>query len=286
MEVIINEDGRTCNVCGKFKSWDNFYKNRCTKTGYVSKCKDCHNPNRRKYKFKIIIDDVGRTCTSCGKYKKWNMFNNMKRQVSGKNPVCRECTKKRKKEYHHSPAVYSSHAYKLINVVEQPRETKNGLLEVRCANSDCRQYFVPSTLQVLARIKALNGKTAGEANLYCSDECKYTCSTFKQRKTPKGFKKSRKRECLPEIRKMVLERDNYTCQYCHNKFDEKDLEAHHENPVACSPMGQADICDIKTACKWCHKDKHKEGTGMGYGELAKTALINEEIIETLKGATP
>jgi hypothetical protein len=317
MEVIINEDGRTCNVCGKFKSWNNFYKKSGVSTGREARCKACrkeyfdsrkdlkkeydkvynignrdrrkvlnsqyyidHREERLEYHREYRMDNKDKIASR--KKERYNenpeLYREKAREYYKNNP---ESYASQRKWYGESPAKFKTYGHRLLIQEDEPTETKDGYIEVKCAH--CERRYIPNTRSVRNRIWALNEDNGTENRFYCSEECKIECSVYRKQTYPEGFKKPRKRECGAEIRKMVLERDNNTCQYCNKQFDEKDLIAHHENPVACSPMEQADIHNIKTACKRCHIDIHTNTPGMGYGELAKTALINEEIIETLKG---
>jgi len=48
-----------------------------------------------------------------------------------------------------------------------------------------------------------------ESRFYCSESCKQECSIYNRRKWPKGFKIATSREVQPELRQIVLKRDNY-----------------------------------------------------------------------------
>ena len=43
----INEKGRVCTACGKFKEWEKFKGHSRSKTGRSSKCKQCYKENRK-----------------------------------------------------------------------------------------------------------------------------------------------------------------------------------------------------------------------------------------------
>lgn len=53
---------------------------------------------------------------------------------------------------------------------------------------------------------------------------------------------------------MVLNRDNYTCQYCKGKHKDSKLEAHHI--VFRSQSGSDEQDNLITLCHTCHKDLH------------------------------
>jgi 5-methylcytosine-specific restriction endonuclease McrA len=54
-------------------------------------------------------------------------------------------------------------------------------------------------------------------------------------------------------RENVYLRDDYTCQYCHVKFEGRDLTMDHVQPV--SHGGKKDWKNIVTACRKCNQTK-------------------------------
>ena len=54
---------------------------------------------------------------------------------------------------------------------------------------------------------------------------------------------------------MVLNRDNYTCQYCKGKHKDSKLEVHHI--IYKSNGGSNEESNLITLCHTCHKDVHK-----------------------------
>jgi len=130
----------------------------------------------------------------------------------------------------------------------------DNVLEVKCMY--CDRWFVPSRMSVQYKINAINGKGSGECNLYCSDMCKKSCPTYRQRIYPKDFKINTSREVQPELRKLVLNRDNYTCQKCNTTNVE--LHCHHYEGIEINPVESADIDQCITLCKECHNNIHKK----------------------------
>ena len=133
-------------------------------------------------------------------------------------------------------------------------EEDNNILEVKCMY--CDRWFIPSKISVKHKISAINGKIKGESNLYCSDKCKKACPTYKQVKYPKDFKINTSREVQPELRKLVLKRDNYTCQKCDTTNIE--LHCHHYEGIEVNPVESADIDQCITLCKKCHNEVHRK----------------------------
>ena len=169
------------------------------------------------------------------------------------------------------PATYEIFAEKLYPYEETRRDELNSeLLQVRCKNSNCRKWFNPTKQQVQNRVSSVIGRNFGNNYFYCCDDCKRSCSLFGQSKYPKDFKKNFYREVQPELRNMVLERDNWTCQKCNrskDEYPELDLHCHHIFPINENPIESADIDTCVTLCKDCHKDIHKNIPGCDYHEM-------------------
>ena len=72
-----------------------------------------------------------------------------------------------------------------------------------------------------------------------------------------------KREIQPELRQMVLKRDEYQCVKCGS---DENLECHHIIPVSIEPLLSADMDNCITLCSECHKEVHKKD-GCRYCQL-------------------
>jgi 5-methylcytosine-specific restriction endonuclease McrA len=139
-----------------------------------------------------------------------------------------------------------------LTIEEDPIEIDNKI-ECRCAF--CKKYFIPTSHQLKSRIRALSGKQKGENRLYCSDECKNLCPIFGQSLYPKGDKPytTTSRPDQPELRQLVLERDNFQCQRCGSS---EDLHCHHITGVEINPVESADVDNCITFCYACHSRVH------------------------------
>jgi len=132
------------------------------------------------------------------------------------------------------------------------KEDKN-VLEVKCMY--CDRWHIPTLKSVYHKIQCINGKQSGECNLYCSNVCKQACPTYKQQIYPKGYKTNTSREVQPALRKLVLKRDNYTCQKC--GATDVELHCHHYEGIEINPIESADSNNCITLCKDCHNNIHK-----------------------------
>jgi 5-methylcytosine-specific restriction endonuclease McrA len=82
---------------------------------------------------------------------------------------------------------------------------------------------------------------------YCNKKCFF--SSLKKRKLKTSIKN------WNDIRKKVFNRDNYTCQICHKKFNKSKFIIHHiDNSYSFSYPGYANnkMSNLQTLCRNCH----------------------------------
>ena len=180
-------------------------------------------------------------------------------------------------EYRLRPATYKKYYEKFKpfygddEIRQDPDDPK--LIQVRCHLNSCREWFNPTMGQMDMRYESIMGRTTSSNELYCSDECKEKCDVFGRHKYPKSVSPKRlSREAQPELRKLVLERDNYTCQReeCHKskaEFPDLILHCHHIFPLNENPVCSADIDNCITLCEECHRWVHLNVPGCSYAEL-------------------
>ena len=170
------------------------------------------------------------------------------------------------------------------NIKQDPKNPE--LILIKCYRSECDNWVNPTVSQVLGRYRSIIGKSAGDHNIYCCDECKKLCPVFNTKVFPKGFKSKNNydREAQPELRELVLKRDNYTCQHdgCGKslaEFPDLVLHCHHKFPLNEDPACSADIDNCITLCEECHRWVHMNVPGCSYAELRCTKnhpLNNQE----------
>lgn len=215
---------KKCTKCKDVKALTEFHKRTNRKSGYRSECKDCAKLRRKAYYLanrerlkaytaQYINDNPTKYNATITKYRKNN----------------KEVIKQRERLYRTSNAKYENFKDKLTSDEDLKLSSDGVSLEVKCRY--CGKYFIPTNLQIKKRISALNGSTCGEHSLYCSNGCKKACPVFNQTKYPKGFKKATSREVRSELRKLVLERDNWCCQKCGKTIDDAQLHCHHILPI-------------------------------------------------------
>jgi len=159
---------------------------------------------------------------------------------------------------------YIKENYKFFSTIEEIKEGKDGEVQVRCKK--CRKWFIPQKPQLSSRIYALEKNGKDGLYLYCSKQCKKDCSLYNLRKDPNENKEQYYTEQEYQIfRSFVLERDNYTCQFC----GELATIVHHERPQKTEPFFTLDPDYAWSCCKKCHIEKgHRTGTECSFGNLS------------------
>lgn len=232
--------------------------------GLKTRCKDCEKSYRRTDQFRSKSRERYHK-----KYK--NQFNAIRRAKYQEN---KEKIRQSSKEYFEKLLVYDTNLRRNLEIYYENNEiqlNKDGIhADLPCKY--CGKMYTPKNSEVIRKIKAMNGTGRGESNIYCSDSCKHNCPTYGQVLYPRGFKPTTSREVQPELRKMVLERDNWTCQKCEkgkDTYPELELHCHHINPVVNNPVESADVDNCITLCVECHKWCHQNIPSCKLGDLIK-----------------
>lgn len=248
-----------CNYANQLQPIINFGRDKTKSDGYSSWCKSCRKRQR---------DSKGKE------------YQRLKKQESRKKEINKLKENELQKVYNQRRAINNYQSYKIwckkfakfdifadqIKLVEDFRRDPNDnqLIQVRC--SLCNNWFNPTNLQIQNRSRLINGlKSGSDTRFYCSEQCKQNCSIYNQKKYPKGYiKKSSVRIDQPDLRNLVLERDNYICQICGET--ELELICHHIEPVSQNYIESADLDNCITLCKKCDRHVHSL-PGCTYQEL-------------------
>ena len=284
-------DTKECYKCKEKKDIKNFGKDKSRKDGLSRWCKGCKKEYRennkdkikekkkeyyKKNKDKLKEKYKERYKNNKDKIKEYykeyyeenkdklkekykERYKNNKDKIKEKKKEYHENNKDKFKEYKDSPWPYNSIAKtrKEIELYEEVKESIDGYLMCRCTY--CNEWFKPSRSSLQHRLGAINGTGSGEKRLYCSDNCKRDCPSFWQQKYFKDQKLATSREVQPELRQMVFERDNWTCQKCNIYKDDLNvgIHCHHIEGIQWEPLESADIDICITYCADCHKEVHK-----------------------------
>jgi hypothetical protein len=283
---------KICTKCKKHKALWAFTKSKNNQFSVYCHCKLCHcrTEKQRRVKYPKRVKQSAKKWRDTNKEKinaQWRKryaedsafredhINSKRNYYKANAKVIMECNNKYREKNRYKVLTYERKArlnnasYKTyknqLTSEEEPRLSEDGFsLETKCKN--CREYFKPCLGAVRDRIKALNELNGTECNLYCSDECKTTCTVFGKRSTTSISL----REPIPqELRDEILQRNDGMCEMC-GKHPSK--EVHHEKPVATHPHLQLDKDNLWGLCKYCHYEVCHQLEGCTLAELRKNSV--------------
>ena len=100
--VIRGFKEKLCSRCKKWKYYSDFYKNRGSKDGLSSRCRECERErvgykSSKKYlrfedRHRIVNGFKEKFCRKCGKWKNESEFYNNISSKDGLNECCKECS--------------------------------------------------------------------------------------------------------------------------------------------------------------------------------------------------
>ena len=259
--------GCGCSKCASKKCKE---KQTLTHNQFENKAKQVHS-DKFTYLIKYVNNKTYMTmkCNICGYIFKQKPNAHLNGQG------CPHCVGKFKENYasNNIPTFIIYQPQLQPYGVECRRSPKDeNVLEIRCIY--CGKWYQPALMNVKNKINAIKGQIKGEYNLYCSDNCKLACPVYRKIKystTERELRKDLKRlntsrEVQSQLRKMVLERDNWTCQRCGTK--EKQLHCHHLTGTEINPIESTDIDNCITFCIDCHNWIHKQ-KGCTYNDFKR-----------------
>jgi hypothetical protein len=85
-------EGKICTKCGKWKLLEEYHKNKNTKDGRMSMCKECRNVKKE-------VKEGMKKCSKCGEWKVFEEFNKHKSGKYGRRANCKGCEKRYSKQY-------------------------------------------------------------------------------------------------------------------------------------------------------------------------------------------
>ena len=241
--TYFNETHKSCNTCGEIKEFKYFYKGTSTVLKLHGSCKSCLKDYQKRYQ----------------KENEDNLKENRKEYYKN--------NKENGKKYRKSYTKYNE------NKLPLGYETRNKdeFLQIQCYK--CGEWMFVTNNQLAGILSAQKGTMRGQHNIYCSDECKHTCSEYYNRSTNREIEAFELGLALFEYDLLInnsidlntmkiainaaKERDGYECQNCGNK---EDLHGHHIIPKSLC-LGTDDeyliyeTSNIKTVCSDCHYNK-------------------------------
>lgn len=227
---------KVCNKCNIERPISWFCKHKLSPDGLQYDCKEC----RKKYNKKLRQNNPEKKKKD---NKKWRQEH---------------------KEYNNTCKVKYNTIVNQIDYAEKTKKGQEGELLVKCTY--CGKWFAPTIVAVSHRIQVLNGKREGESRLYCSENCKQACPSYRQILYWKSKKPATSREVSAQFRQLVLKRDDYMCQRCLATTEDEELHVHHIDGATQHPFVSNDLENGITLCKPCHKWVHSQ-KGCRYFDL-------------------
>ena len=218
MKICSNPD---CEHNGEPQPVSNFSRCKSRKDGFHHTCKDCVKKHYQMNKKEILKqhkeyheankDEIHKHTKE---YREKNKEKILKQKKEYRE-THKEEVKQQLKNWKEKFAKYDTFYNQISKYEACRRDEKNPeLIQVKCKY--CGDFFNPTNQQIKSRLDAICGigSTNGECNLYCSDACKKACPSYRQQLHFKNTKQATSREVQAELRQLVLERDNWTCQKC------------------------------------------------------------------------
>jgi len=266
--IFLNE--KICTQCEILKPILEFPKNKNNKDGYAGKCKNCI----KKYREQYYIENKEEILNDRKNYYIENKEDILKRvseyYFNADNNIKEKQKTSKKKYYKKLAEIKSCYPEQLQKFEELQIDPKNSkYFQVKCTY--CGGWFNPTTSMVQRRINFFKGLIPEESKFYCSNSCKQECPTFKQ-KIEKKEKPGTSREIPAYLRKIVFERDNWSCQICGKNIqdDNIQLHCHHIIPAAVDQIQEYDQNNCLTLCKDHHRFVHKNLTiNCNYEQIKK-----------------
>lgn len=268
---------KICTKCKIEKDESKFTKDKSKKDGLYSSCKECgrkYNTERgnkkRRERYNSDEEYREKKKAESNNYNHRNKEKVAKRKREYRENNKEEISRKNRKfskKYRRKPVLWDSKLREHLEPYEEIR--KNGdYMETKC--SYCDSWFIPDNGKVKYKVNVIHGNSnKHDCKLYCSEECKSECPTFKKKLYPEGYKEASGNEVHAELRKMVMNRDNHICQRCGKHYSEMDcaIHCHHIYPLNEDPIESADMHNCVTLCKKCHTWIHRNIPGCTNNEL-------------------
>lgn len=244
LRMITLDEGYKMKICSKCKiekELDEFRKSKQNKDGHAKQCKICVSVAEGKVrassegKKKKALSDKFYAIKNKEKLKvyKAKYYQINKKKIKEERVIDAEHIKEINKRRSILPDYIGNYLNKLPPV---DKAKFNNVLTVICKT--CGGRFSPTRTSLDNRVRAYEGKKAGECNLYCSDRCKSSCLVFNfasckhidPRSKLSLSVREKARNCQTDHLKK-LQCDEVGYNYCERCGDIISVDLHHTQPV-------------------------------------------------------
>ena len=243
-------ESKFCSKCGERKLFSEFYKKKCGKYGLQPKCKECcKKSNNKHYKYN----------------------DEQLKQKSRKH-------KEENRDYYleYNKKYYQKNAEKLVQYQSKYRDDNaEKLSEYRAARKEHKReldrVYNQNNSSVRRKWRIDNReKVSGYVKKYQKTE-KGRINSFKQSATRRALKFNAVSDDW--TRKEILDRDNWTCQYCEHwvhdvrrrneemSYEELSTKAHIDHILALSRGGADTRENLQVLCGKCNTSKNNRTMG-------------------------
>ncbi|WP_102422295.1 HNH endonuclease [Bacillus amyloliquefaciens] len=244
---------KICVDCLEEKEIDKFVKDRSKKEGYRNRCKVCENLRRRKTPVKPQPREGYKFCASCNKEKQLDEFNI--RFIYGKYrpfSYCKACEKEKDKNRY-------KHECKSCGKKYNSGKKDSSYCKECHDKHFIKTYSILHTMDWSGKNNPMYGKQRfGKEN-----------PNYKPEITDEEREFGRLVKGYGVWRKLVYERDNYTCQCC-GKKSKGDIVAHHLDAYSWCKDKRTDVNNGVTLCEQCHNAFHSR---YGRGKNTKQQFL-------------
>ncbi len=113
---------KICKICNINKTFENYHKDKTTKDGYYSRCKECVKKRERKKNFTTESHII---CKTCNILKPLKSFYKNSTCINGYSPNCKECKNYKNSTYLEKQRLNERNRYKNDDIFRIKKNLRN-----------------------------------------------------------------------------------------------------------------------------------------------------------------